>query len=487
MAREKGTGSLQKEPSGRWTMRICIDGKRLSQSTGTKDRMEAERRLRRFIARNSPEAEDRTLLADVWELYEESPLRRNQRRTTLDGKEQTWNNYVRWMEREFPDIRWLDQVSRKSVERFLAYMRKDHAATTYNNRVCVIREIFRTVLGDDPDRENPWCIARLLPDDCHVRRELTTKEVARLIDCAKKFGREWKLLFQIGIYTGLRLGDCCRLEWKSINLERDIIQLVPHKTEKFAHGRPVTIPIHPELKREFSATLVVDRTGGVMPQIGDMYLRSRPSVSYRLGRIFRAAGIVTSVHVEGRKWKAPEATFHSLRHTFVSLAANAGVPLHIVQSIVGHESTAMTRHYYHENEEILRKAVAAIPALGRKSNHARCPHHTAPGPHPSAPDTKHQAPCTASLTPEMIAELYRIYTVLSGVFGNSPDVHTQPPASEQQVKTDRLSDVKSEEHRNRLSPHREEVDEAAGAVDACDKHADPAQPNIGPTRIIDLL
>ena len=48
---------------------------------------------------------------------------------------------------------------------------------------------------------------------------------------------------------------------------------------------------------------------------------------------------------------------------FVSLAANAGVPLHIVQSIVGHESTAMTRHYYHENLTALKSAVAAIPTL----------------------------------------------------------------------------------------------------------------------------
>jgi hypothetical protein len=36
----------------------------------------------------------------------------------------------------------------------------------------------------------------------------------------------------------------------------------------------------------------------------------------------------------------------------------------VVQSIVGHCSTAMTRHYYHENEEALRRAVDAIPAVG---------------------------------------------------------------------------------------------------------------------------
>ena len=35
-------------------------------------------------------------------------------------------------------------------------------------------------------------------------------------------------------------------------------------------------------------------------------------------------------------------------------------------SIVGHSSTAMTRHYYHENEDVLRQAVSAIPAIGKR-------------------------------------------------------------------------------------------------------------------------
>ena len=92
-------------------------------------------------------------------------------------------------------------------------------------------------------------------------------------------------------------------------------------------------------------------------------MASRWRISQGIAKIFNAANIVTSIQLEGRHSKTPEATFHSLRHTFVSLAANAGVPLHIVQSIVGHESTAMTRHYYHENVDSLRMAVNAIPAL----------------------------------------------------------------------------------------------------------------------------
>ena len=104
-------------------------------------------------------------------------------------------------------------------------------------------------------------------------------------------------------------------------------------------------------------------SGPVLPSISEWYRTSKWRVSGGLGEIFKAACITTSIKLEGRKRLTPEATFHSLRHTFVSFAANAGVPLHVVQSIVGHESTAMTRHYYHENLTALKSAVAAIPTL----------------------------------------------------------------------------------------------------------------------------
>ena len=42
MAREKGMGNLQREKSGRWTMRVGIEGKRYCCSTRTKDREQAE-------------------------------------------------------------------------------------------------------------------------------------------------------------------------------------------------------------------------------------------------------------------------------------------------------------------------------------------------------------------------------------------------------------------------------------------------------------
>ena len=433
MAREKGTGSLQLEKSGRWTMRVGIKGKRYSRSTRTTDREKAEKFLERFLSPLGLGSR-RLPLADVWLEYVKSPDRRDLAQSTLNAKRLVWMEFARWMEHHHLEIGNLAEVTHEAIAEYLACIRAEVCASTYNARICVLREIFHVLAAKAGLVDDPWEGVRLHADDCHSRRELTLDEIERLMKAATKAGGEWKRLFTIGLYTGLRLGDCCCLAWNSVNLERGVIQLIPTKTRKHAHGQPVTIPIHPQLHAELEAALARDherraacaaaasqpdlthRDDGLVgdasaviaprqeasglphspdtnarlretrkdtnkafsasafvnPMLADYYKNSKWRISHGLELIFKAAHIETSVKIEGRRTRTPEATFHSLRHTFVSLAANAGVPLPVVQSIVGHSSTAMTRHYYHENEEVLRQAVAAIPTIGSLSTRSTC-------------------------------------------------------------------------------------------------------------------
>ena len=369
MAREKGMGNLQREKSGRWTMRVGINGKRYCRSTRTKDRDQAERVLQRFLAPFGL-GERRLPLADVWLEYVKSPNRNELSKSTLDGKRVVWMQFAKWMERFYLPIKDLGDITADMVGEYLTCLRADVCASTYNARVCVLREIFRVLAKKAGIESDPWEGVRLRACDSHSRRELTMDELKRLLDAAKKSGDEWYKLIMIGIYTGLRLGDCCRLSWSEISIAQGVIQLVPVKTKRH-HKRMVTIPVHPALGAALLPTIEqsnnpYNRTilsGPVLPTVYALYQRMHWRVSQELARIFTRANIAMSVRLEGRHRRTPEATFHSLRHTFVSFAANAGVPLHIVQSIVGHESTAMTRHYYHENIDALKSAVAAIPTL----------------------------------------------------------------------------------------------------------------------------
>ena len=405
MAREKGTGNLQMEKSGRWTVRIGINGHRISRSARTTDKTKAEAFLNRFLAPLGLGAQ-KLPLAEAWHHYEMSPNRRDIAKSTLDSKRTVWMAFARWMEKYHVEIGHLAEVSEEAVAEYLMQFKCNHSATTYNNHVCVLREVFRTLAEKAGVVNDPWANVCLRADDSISRRELSLDEVERLYSAASKEGKEWKLLLATGIYTGLRLGDCCRLKWECVNLERQLIQVIPEKTKRHAHGKPVTIPIHPSLMEELvkakeaafsrrdaeAQREVLDRinridardnfpSGFVNPAIADLYLNRKWQLDDGLRKIFKAANITMSFKMDGRCRKTVIASFHSLRHTFVSLSANAGVPLPVVQSIVGHCSTTMTRHYYHENEDVLRQAVEAIPAIGAGA--ARTPRPLIP--HPSSP------------------------------------------------------------------------------------------------------
>ena len=389
--REKGTGGLQREKTGIYTLRCTINGKRIAKSTGTRDLEEAKRFAKKFLAPYVPDDAERTFIKikhavaserelaemqeegrqqltmdGMWDAYVASPMRRDLAKTTLDGKEMVFKAFLKWLKATHREVVEVRHLTRDQVEEYLNFLRGDHAATTYNNRLCVLREMFRVLMEKSRAKSNPWEGFKLKADDSHSRREFTVEEIARIIEVASRKGWEWRCLFAIALYTGLRLGDCVKLLWSEVDIVRSVIQKVPEKTKKYRKGRPVTVPIHAVLSDILMQVPVDRRTGFVLPTLGPTAAESRAGmmkIHYRIGNIFRAAGIVTSVHVEGRTHKVPDASFHSFRHTFVSMSANAGVPLHIIQSIVGHESTSMTHHYYHENIQALQKAVEAIPSI----------------------------------------------------------------------------------------------------------------------------
>jgi site-specific recombinase XerD len=56
-------------------------------------------------------------------------------------------------------------------------------------------------------------------------------------------------------------------------------------------------------------------------------------------------------------------SFHSLRHSFNSAMANAGIAQEIRQNLTGHMSAETNKIYTHHELEPLRVAVAAIPSL----------------------------------------------------------------------------------------------------------------------------
>ena len=146
-------------------------------------------------------------------------------------------------------------------------------------------------------------------------------------------------LFMLAVWTGLREGDICTLKWEHVFLDSRIIARRTRKT-----GVRVQIPISDQLF-EFLSSVKKTDSEYVFPKHAEMYLTNPDGVSYRIKKFLDGLGIETTRTPEGRTRAISIKDLHSCRHTFCYYAGLAGIPLTVVQALVGHMSPAMTAHY----------------------------------------------------------------------------------------------------------------------------------------------
>ena len=110
-----------------------------------------------------------------------------------------------------------------------------------------------------------------------------------------------------------------------------------------------------------------------------MYLTNSTGVSYRIKQFLEGLGIQTTRKPEDRTRAVSVKDLHSCRHTFCYYAGLAGIPLAVVQSIVGHMTPAMTEHYSaHASMEDKRRGMErlsfftqdALPAVDEEPERA---------------------------------------------------------------------------------------------------------------------
>ena len=383
--RRKGAGTLEKRPDGVFRARWTVDGKTYTRTTGTTDRREAEKRLAEIVAPFNLKSEAATLeglaakvagvraeikrredaapaltLAGLWDAFKASPRRADCGPTSLEVYRAKVERLVAWTAKNRPDFHEVRDFDEDAAAAFFADLAAEVLPETYNAYLTTARYVWRVVKKDARWTSDPFEEIRRRTAAPHRRRELTVDELRTVAGAVRG---EMRTLFATGIYTGLRLGDCACLNWKSIDFTRGLLSVVPMKTARHSQGRPLEIPMHPALAAILAETPPDRRRGLVNPELAAMYKETHGArLSAAVQKVFTACGIETHGEKDGHR-ASVEVSFHSLRHTFVSLCANNGTPLSVVQAIAGHADPHMTEHYFHESLAATRRAVAALPDI----------------------------------------------------------------------------------------------------------------------------
>ena len=205
-----------------------------------------------------------------------------------------------------------------------------------------------------------------------IHRELTDQELKAFFKAVQ--GSRYYNAFRFMLYTGVRVGECCGLQWRDIDRKSGIIHIrktvTRNKEGKWIIGEtPKTrtskrdIPINKAVKEviEEQWNLYCD-THDIIA-LNDMVFSNeqgetanttslRHSITGALSRIRKNGGIISPFSV------------HAFRDTFASRAIRAGVPPNTLKEILGHTSLSMTMDLYaHVNQQDKIESMEKLQAI----------------------------------------------------------------------------------------------------------------------------
>lgn len=194
---------------------------------------------------------------------------------------------------------------------------------------------------------NPVAAVQPPREVCSERDVFTAEDVQKLVKAAPTV--EWQTLILLGYFLGARLSDCVRMTWQNVNPDSGMIEYVQQKT-----GKKVSVPMHYNLLEHVHFISTFGTDGFLTPKLASKLTGGRRGLSEGFKRIVTMAGL-DPMTVKGKGIrKFSKRSFHSLRHSFNSALANAGVPEEVRMKLTGHASPVINAQYTHLQEKLLR-------------------------------------------------------------------------------------------------------------------------------------
>jgi len=374
--RPQGAGGLDALPSGKYRVRVRVNGRVVSQTLPTK--VEAEAVLRaaaeqRLEAPPSPEATPPETVAS-WGVRwlarrRELSLVRHPR-----DDERRWAQYIEGTPLAAME---LPAVKGRDVRAFLdGLLRRPKALDrqTITRVFALVRKCFADALADDLIPGNP-CAGVAVPARAAVKGDpwtfLSAAEVDAVENCPD-IPERTRLLFTAAIRTGLRAGELWALRWGDVVTDGATPKVTVRASHKSApkNGRVQSVPLLPAAREAFErlraladdtapdALVFPSSTGAQRPRGDDA--RWSPESGGK-GKPLRFVGYCAIAGI------TRPVRFHDLRHTFgshLTMGTWTATPLPLaeVRALMRHGSIAMTERYSHVAPEHLSARIAAAPS-----------------------------------------------------------------------------------------------------------------------------
>jgi integrase len=238
---------------------------------------------------------------------------------------------------------YLDQITTEHVDKYKTGKMKYLSPQTVRNQMTLLISMLNAAVDMKWLRYVPRIKKPKVPERI-FRYLCTEEEIKKLLIAAREEDPGVMEVYAAAIYTGMRAGELCGIQWSDIDLDRRLITVQRSyekstKTDKIRHI-PILDPLLPIL-REWR--LKCHSPLWVFPsQTGTMNIKS--------GRILQDI-----FHRCIQRAHLSYITFHDLRHTFASHWVMRGGDIFRLQKILGHSDINMTMRYAHLAPDVFKE------------------------------------------------------------------------------------------------------------------------------------
>lgn len=221
------------------------------------------------------------------------------------------------------------------------------APSTVARRLATIAGFYKWLADEDIIKVSPVTnVKRPKFDNDSQTLGLDRKELRAFLDAAEAAGPRDHALACLLALNGLRISEACAADVADLATERGhrVLAVTRKGTRK------ALIPLAPATIAALEQH-IAGRTAGPLLLDNDGDRLDRFDATRIVKRLARRAGIDKRI--------SP----HSLRHSFVTAALDAGVPLRDVQDAAGHRDPRTTRRYDRSRENLDRHATYRVAAF----------------------------------------------------------------------------------------------------------------------------
>lgn len=298
---------------------------------------------------------------ELWQDYLHQHARPKKKATSAAADERLWQLHL---SHRFAAMK-VEAVSISSIRKMHAGMRETPGAA--NRALALLSMMMSFAIQNDWRVDNPCKKVQRYPEH-KKERYLSDTEISSLWTALESDSDKCAVtMITLLLLTGARRGEVMNMRWEDLSLSSDApswtLRAGQQKSER-ASIRDFVRPLDPAVAAiltEWKQSQHVASLHWVFPS--DRKQGSpRTCFKYAWNRIRRAAGI-------------EDVRVHDLRHSYASIAINAGASLEAIGATLGHKDVRTTLRYAHLKDATLRSVTGLVSAgvLKASSGHPNHP------------------------------------------------------------------------------------------------------------------